>query len=131
MTGKRAKVVLGKIGLDGHDNGIRTVAKWLVDAGCEVVYLGLYNSPEVMVRAAVEEGANVLGVSFLGGEHLFYSKRLMDLIGQEVKSPPAVVVGGVIPPDDVDQLKKLGVAAVFTPGAPREGIIGAVDSVVN
>ncbi|MEW5898078.1 MAG: cobalamin-dependent protein [Bacillota bacterium] len=123
---KKARVLLGKMGLDAHDNGIRIISKWLLDDGYEVIYLGLYNTPERMVKTAEEEDVRLIGVSFLGGEHLFYTRRLMELLNQKNMSDIRVMVGGVIPPDDVKALKEMGVAGVFTPGTLRDEILAQI-----
>ena len=122
MDGKK-RILLGKMGLDAHDNGIIIVAKWLSDAGFEVVYAGLYNSPESLVQSALQEGVDAIGCSFLGGEHLYYARRLKDLMKQRNISKMKLILGGVIPPEDVDELKRLGVDKVFTPGTLRDTII--------
>jgi len=119
--GKR--ILLGKMGLDAHDNGIIIVAKWFLDAGFEVVYAGLYNSPESLVQTAVQEGVDAIGCSFLGGEHLYYTRRLIDLMNEKHIDKIKIILGGVIPPEDIDELKRLGVACIFTPGTLRDTII--------
>lgn len=124
-TGKK-RILLGKLGLDAHDNGIVIVAKWLSDAGYEVIYLGFYNFPEHLVEVALQEDVDAIGVSFLGGEHLFYTRKLMKLINEKDIKDIKLIMGGVIPPEDVKELKRLGVAEVFTPGTMRETIIGEV-----
>lgn len=131
MSAKKTRILLAKLGLDSHDNGLRIVAKWLKDAGFEVVYLGLYNTCEGLVRASLEENAHLIGISFLGGGHLFYCEKLMGLINEQGMSNVKVFLGGVIPPDDANRLKALGVSAVFTPGTPRAAIIDAVKSVIT
>jgi methylmalonyl-CoA mutase C-terminal domain/subunit len=78
----KKRILIGKVGLDGHDNGLRIVSKWLADEGFEVIYLGLYNTPEGIVRAVIQENADMIGCSFLGGEHLFYCKKLLQLLGE-------------------------------------------------
>ncbi len=130
MTAKNVKILVGKLGLDAHDNGLRIIAKWLRDAGYEIVYLGLYNSPEGMVKAALEENVQLIGVSFLGGEHIVYTKRLMELVRKERMEDVKVIVGGVIPPDDVERLKTVGVAAAFTPGTSRMKILDVINSLI-
>ena len=123
----RKRILIGKIGLDGHDNGIRIVSKWLADAGLEVIYLGLYNTPEGIVRAVLQENADLIGCSFLGGEHLFYCKKLLHLLRENGLEDKKFIVGGVIPPDDVRALKAMGVSAIFTPGTMRDTIIRKVN----
>ena len=122
QSGKR-KILLGKLGLDAHDNGVIIVAKWLSDAGFEVVYAGIYHTPESLLQSALQEGADAIGCSFLGGEHLFYVRRLTDLMKTRQMNKIKLIVGGVIPPEDVDALKRLGVGCVFTPGTMRDTIV--------
>lgn len=119
----KKRILLGKMGLDAHDNGIIIVAKWLSDAGFEVVYAGLYNTPESLVQSAMQEGVDAIGCSFLGGEHLYYAQRLKDVMRHRNLQSTKLILGGVIPPEDVDALKGLGVDAVFTPGTLRDTII--------
>ena len=123
----KKRILLGKMGLDAHDNGIVIVAKWLSDAGFEVVYAGLYNSPESLVQTAIQEGVDAIGCSFLGGEHLFYTRRLIGLMYELHMEKTKLILGGVVPPEDVDELKRLGVACVFTPGTLRDTIIEAMN----
>lgn len=120
---EKSKIILAKFGLDGHDNGIKTIAKWLRDAGFEVIYMGLYNTAEGIIKAAQEEDVNLIGASFLEGEHMFYVPQLLDLARERGMKNLKIAVGGVIPPDDVKELKELGVHAVYTPGTPRDIII--------
>ena len=124
--GKR-RILLGKTGLDAHDNGIIIVAKWLSDAGFEVIYAGLYNTPEGLVQSALQEGVDAIGCSFLGGEHLYYARRLTELMKEKQATKIKLILGGVIPLEDVDELKRLGVAHVFTPGTLRDTIIEALN----
>jgi methylmalonyl-CoA mutase C-terminal domain/subunit len=130
IMAKKKKVILAKVGLDGHDNGIRIVSKWLMDGGYEVVYAGLYNTPERVIQMAVEEGADAIGVSFLGGEHLFYARKFVRLLDQKQMSNVKLMIGGVIPPDDVEELKTLGVHAIFTPGTRRDTVLNRVASIM-
>ena len=130
MTTMRKKIVLAKVGLDGHDNGIRIVSKWLMDAGYEVVYTGLYNTPERVLQIAMEEDADAIGVSFLGGEHLIYAHKFVSLL-QEKDMNVKLMIGGVIPPMDVEELGKLGVNAVFTPGTRRDALLNRVKEAVS
>jgi methylmalonyl-CoA mutase, C-terminal domain len=128
QTYGKKRILLGKMGLDAHDNGIVIVAKWLSDAGFEVVYAGLYNSPESLVQTAIQEGVDAIGCSFLGGEHLFYTRRLTGLMNELHMDKTKLILGGVVPPEDVDELKRLGVVCVFTPGTLRDTIIEAVNN---
>ena len=130
QNGKK-RILLGKLGLDAHDNGIVIVAKWLSDAGYEVVYLGFYNFPEQLIEIALQEDVDAIGVSFLGGEHLYYTRKLIDLMKEKDINDIKLIMGGVIPPDDVEELKRLGVAKVFTPGTLRETIIEAINDLLN
>lgn len=123
----KKRILLGKMGLDAHDNGIIIVAKWLSDAGFEVVYAGLYNSPESLLQSALQEGVDAIGCSFLGGEHLHYARRLTALMREKHVNKIKLILGGVIPPEDVDELKRIGVAYVFTPGTLRDKIIEALN----
>jgi methylmalonyl-CoA mutase C-terminal domain/subunit len=124
--GQKNRLLLGKMGLDAHDNGIVIVAKWLSDAGFEVVYAGIYNTPESLLQSALQEAVDAIGCSFLGGEHLFYMRKLTELLKARQMNKIKLIVGGVIPPDDVDTLKRLGVGCVFTPGTMRDTIIEAL-----
>lgn len=124
---KRKRLIICKLGLDAHDNGLRIVAKWLVDNGYEVIYAGLYNTPDRIVQMAVEEDADAIGISFLGGEHLFYADRLIRLLKEQDMGRVRTLFGGVISPQDVDSLKKIGVDAVFTPGTMRDEILDRID----
>src|SRR4030042_7211098 len=128
---KNKRILIGKIGLDGHDNGIRIVSKWLADAGFEVIYLGLYNTPEGIVRAGLQENADLIGCSFLGGEHLFYCRKLLESLRQNGLEDKKLIVGGVVPPDDVKALKAMGVSAIFTSGTMRDTIIRKVNELME
>ena len=128
MAAKGKKWIIGKIGLDGHDNGQRIVAKWLMNAGYEVVYAGLYKSPERIAEMVVEENAGAVGISFLGGEHLFYAEKLINELRKRDIDDVKIVIGGVIPRDDIQGLKALGVHAVFTPGTPKQTILDGIDA---
>lgn len=127
----KKRILLGKMGLDAHDNGIVIVAKWLLDAGFEVVYAGLYNSPDSFVQTAIQEGVDAIGCSFLGGEHLYYTRQLIDLMNEKHIDKIKLILGGVIPPEDVDELKRLGVARIFTPGTLPDTIIEAINNLFD
>lgn len=117
---------MAKMGLDAHDNGLRIVSKWLADAGYEVIYAGVYNSAERILRMVIEENADAVGISFLGGEHLHYSWKLLDLFRENDLKDVKLIAGGIIPPADVITMKDFGVDAVFTPGTPRGEILKRV-----
>ena len=129
--GGKKRILLGKLGLDAHDNGIVIVSKWLSDAGFEVVYLGFYNFPEQFIGVALQEDVDAIGVSFLGGEHLYYTRKLIDLMTEKNINDIKLIIGGVIPPDDVEELKKIGVADVFTPGTLRETITETIKELLK
>ncbi len=130
MTSKRKRIITCKMGLDSHDNGLRIISKWLMDSGYEVIYSGLYNTPERIVKTAIEEGADAIGMSFLCGGHLFYADKLSKELRQKNVEHIKVIMGGVIPPDDVMKLKSLGVDAIFTPGTPKEKILEVIQSLL-
>ncbi len=130
MTMKRKRLILAKVGLDGHDNGIRIVSKWLTDAGYEVIYAGLYNTPEGVVRMAEEEDADAIGVSFLGGEHVFYARKFVSLLNQRGMTGVKLLLGGVIPPVDVEELTRIGVHGIFTPGTRREATLQRLEAIL-
>jgi methylmalonyl-CoA mutase C-terminal domain/subunit len=111
------RVVLAKIGLDGHDRGIQVVARALRDAGMEVIYTGLWQSPEAVVRAVEEEDADVLGISLLSGAHMALMPKLIEQLRQRGLDHVKVILGGIIPEEDIPRLLELGVSRVFTPGA--------------
>ena len=122
----KKRIIMAKMGLDAHDNGLRIVSKWLADAGYEVIYAGVYNSAERILRMTIEENADAVGVSFLGGEHLHYSRKLLNLFRENDLTNVKLIAGGIIPPLDVTALKDLGVEAVFTPGTRRNEILSTV-----
>jgi len=119
---KRARVLIAKLGLDGHDRGAKVIARALRDAGFEVIYLGVHQGPEDVVRAAIEEDVDVIGVSILSGSHMELIQDLLKLLKENNLSTP-VVVGGIIPPEDVEELKRLGVYEVCGPGTLLKDII--------
>jgi methylmalonyl-CoA mutase C-terminal domain/subunit len=128
----KIRVVVAKPGLDGHDRGAKIIARALRDAGMEVIYTGLHQTPEQIVETAIQEDADAVGISILSGAHMTLVPRILDLLRENGAEDVLVVVGGTIPNEDIDELKTLGVAEVFTPGAPTSAIVeflrGAVTS---
>lgn len=122
MTNRPVRVVLTKIGLDGHDRGIKVVARALRDAGMEVIYTGLWQTPDRVVRAVADEDADVLGISILSGAHLTLVPIVVDLLQKEGLADVVLLVGGIIPDEDVPKLKRMGVAEVFIPGVSLDAI---------
>lgn len=123
MAEKKIKVVMSKVGLDGHDRGAKVVASLLKEAGMEVVYLGMYQMPEDIVRAAIDEDADVIGVSFLSGEHLTFTPKLVEEIRDKGLNDVLFIAGGVIPPEDIPSLKEMGVNEVFVAGTLTKPIV--------
>ena len=122
-TGKKIRVVVAKPGLDGHDRGAKIIARALRDAGMEVIYTGLHQTPEQIVETVLQEDADAVGLSILSGAHMTLVPRVVDLLSQQGAEDVLVTVGGTIPADDIPELKKLGVAEVFTPGSPTDDIV--------
>jgi len=122
------RVVVAKVGLDGHDRGAKVVARALRDAGMEVIYTGLHQTPEQVVAAVIEEDAQAVGLSIHSGAHLTIFPRVVGLLRDAGAEDVLVFGGGIIPAEDVDTLRSQGVAAVFTPGAPMAGIVDFVRS---
>jgi methylmalonyl-CoA mutase cobalamin-binding domain/chain len=124
MTKQRpSRIVLAKIGLDGHDRGIKIVARGLRDAGFHVIYAGLWQPPEAVVQAVADEDADWLGISILSGAHMTLVPQLLHLLHEKGLDDTGIVVGGIIPESDIAELKRLGVAAVFGPGTPIREIV--------
>ena len=119
----RIRVVVAKPGLDGHDRGAKVVARALRDAGMEVVYTGLHQTPEQIVETAIQEDADAIGLSVLSGAHMTLFRRVVELLSERDASDIVVFGGGIIPADDIAELEKLGVARIFTPGATTASII--------
>jgi methylmalonyl-CoA mutase C-terminal domain/subunit len=130
MPERKIRVVVAKPGLDGHDRGAKIIARALRDAGMEVIYTGLHQTPEQIVETVLQEDAHAVGLSILSGAHMTLVPRVVKLLNDEDAGDVVVVVGGTIPSEDVPELKKLGVAEVFTPGAPVQGIIDFIREAV-
>ena len=123
----RIKVIVAKPGLDGHDRGAKVVARALRDAGMEVVYTGIFQTPESILRAVIQEDANVLGLSSLSGAHLEYALEISQLLKENGAEDVLFLVGGTIPAEDAEKLRSVGVAEVFGPGTPTSEIISFIE----
>jgi methylmalonyl-CoA mutase C-terminal domain/subunit len=121
--GRVIRVVIAKPGLDGHDRGAKVIARALRDAGFEVIYTGLHQTPEQIVETAVQEDADAIGISILSGAHMTLVPRILEGLRENGMDDVPVVIGGTIPREDAEALKALGVAEVFTPGAPLSAIV--------
>lgn len=126
MEERKIRVLIAKPGLDGHDRGAKVIARMLRDAGMEVIYTGLRQTPEMVVEAALQEDVDVIGLSILSGAHTALVPRIMELLAAEGMEDVPVVLGGIIPTDDVAVMKELGVYEVFGPGTSSEAIISTV-----
>ncbi|WP_433052249.1 cobalamin B12-binding domain-containing protein [Dactylosporangium sp. CS-033363] len=119
----RTRVVIAKPGLDGHDRGVKIVARALRDAGMEVIYTGLHQTPEQIVETAIQEDADAVGLSVLSGAHMTLFRRVIELLAERGAADVTVFGGGIIPDEDLPELERLGVAAIFTPGATTQAIV--------
>jgi len=128
---RKIKVIVAKLGLDGHDRGAKVIARALKDAGMEVVYTGLRQTPEQVVKAAVQEDADVIGVSILSGAHLELVPMLVSLMKERGLNDVVLVVGGVIPPQDVPKLMEMGVDEVFLPGSSLKYVVERIKELVS
>jgi methylmalonyl-CoA mutase C-terminal domain/subunit len=128
---RRIRVVVAKPGLDGHDRGAKIIARALRDAGMEVIYTGLHQTPEQIVETVIQEDADAVGLSILSGAHMTLVPRILELMRAEGLDDVLVTVGGTIPAEDIEELKGLGVAEVFTPGVPAEAAIEFIRSSVR
>ena len=128
---RKIRVVVAKPGLDGHDRGAKIIARALRDAGMEVIYTGLHQTPEQIVETAIQEDADAVGLSILSGAHMTLVPRILELMKAEGLDDVLVTVGGTIPAEDIAELKSLGVAEVFTPGASAEAAIDFIRSSVR
>jgi methylmalonyl-CoA mutase C-terminal domain/subunit len=127
----RIRVLVAKPGLDGHDRGAKVIARALRDAGMEVIYTGLRQTPEMIVNAALQEDVQVIGLSILSGAHMAIAPRVLELLRDNQMEDVAVIVGGIIPEEDALELKKLGVAAVYPPGSSLEEIVSFIRTVAR
>jgi methylmalonyl-CoA mutase cobalamin-binding domain/chain len=130
-SNRKIRVVVAKPGLDGHDRGAKIIARALRDAGMEVIYTGLHQTPEQIVETVLQEDADAVGLSILSGAHMTLVPKVIELLREQDAGDVAVVVGGTIPAQDIPELKELGVAEVFTPGAPTQAIIDYIEGAVT
>ncbi len=130
-TEKKIRVVVAKPGLDGHDRGAKIIARALRDAGMEVIYTGLHQTPEQIVETVIQEDADAVGLSILSGAHMTLVPRVLQLLKEQGADDVIVTLGGTIPSDDVRELKDLGVAEVFTPGASTQQAVEFIRSAVR
>ena len=126
----KIRVVVAKPGLDGHDRGAKIIARALRDAGMEVIYTGLHQTPEQIVETVIQEDAHAVGLSILSGAHMTLVPRIVALLEEQGVDDVVVIVGGTIPGDDIPELKRLGVAEVFTPGSSTEAIVDFIRGAV-
>jgi methylmalonyl-CoA mutase cobalamin-binding domain/chain len=131
MAERKIRVVVAKPGLDGHDRGAKIIARALRDAGMEVIYTGLHQTPEQIVETVLQEDADAVGLSILSGAHMTLVPRVVELLKEQDAGDVVVTVGGTIPAQDIPQLKELGVAEVFTPGAGTQDIIDFIKGAVT
>jgi len=131
MADRPLKGLIAKPGLDGHDRGAKVVARALRDAGMEVIYTGLHQTPEQIVETVLQEDADAVGLSILSGAHMTLVPRVVELLREQDAGDVVVTVGGTIPSQDIPELKALGVAEVFTPGAPTQAIIDFIRGAVT
>ncbi|HYM57435.1 MAG TPA: cobalamin B12-binding domain-containing protein [Solirubrobacteraceae bacterium] len=130
-TNRKIRVVVAKPGLDGHDRGAKIIARALRDAGMEVIYTGLHQTPEQIVETVLQEDADAVGLSILSGAHMTLVPKVVELLRAQDAGDVLVTVGGTIPAQDIAELKELGVAEVFTPGAPTQAIIDFLNGAVT
>jgi methylmalonyl-CoA mutase C-terminal domain/subunit len=131
MADRKIRVVVAKPGLDGHDRGAKIIARALRDAGMEVIYTGLHQTPEQIVETVLQEDADAVGLSILSGAHMTLVPRIVELLKEQDADDVLVTVGGTIPAQDIPELKELGVAEVFTPGAGTQEIIDFIKGAVT
>ena len=128
---QKIRVVIAKPGLDGHDRGAKVIARALRDAGMEVIYTGLRQTPEQIVGAALQEDADVIGLSILSGAHMHICPRVVELLKEKDLTDVLVVVGGIIPDVDIPKLREMGVTGIFLPGSPMQDIVDFINKNVR
>lgn len=128
---RKPRILIGKVGLDGHDVGARVVAKALADAGMEVIYTGLRQTPEMIVRTAIEEGVDVVGISILSGSHMTFFPEIIHLLNHYKANDIHFIAGGIIPAEDITVLKQMGVKEIFSPETPTSEIVDFVRKLIK
>lgn len=131
MPLKGLKIILAKIGLDGHDRGVMMVSQWLRDAGFEVIYLGGHQTPEKVVNAIIQEDAKILGLSFSGGDHLFHTKKMLEKMKEKGLDNIPLLVGGVFPNQDISTLRQMGASEVFVAGSSLHNVVKYLEELSN
>jgi len=131
MTQRKIRVLVAKPGLDGHDRGAKVVARALRDAGMEVIYTGLRQTPEMIAEAALQEDVDVIGISILSGAHMALVPRILELVKANGQEDVSLFLGGIIPDEDIAQLKEMGVSGIYGPGASTEDIVADVQKIVE
>jgi methylmalonyl-CoA mutase C-terminal domain/subunit len=127
---RKRRVLIGKVGLDGHEVGARVVAKALADAGMEVIYTGLRQTPEMIARTAIEEGVDLIGISILSGSHMTLLPEILKILNRYKADDIPLIAGGIIPADDIPVLKQLGVKEIFPPDTPTAEIVDIVEKLI-
>ncbi len=131
MTEQKIRVLVAKPGLDGHDRGAKIVARAMRDAGMEVIYTGLRQTPEMIAEAAMQEDVDVVGLSILSGAHMALAPKVLDLLKANHQEHVRVYIGGIIPDEDIQTLKKMGVAGIYGPGTTTDEIIGDIRKAIS
>jgi methylmalonyl-CoA mutase, C-terminal domain len=131
MTERKVRVLIAKPGLDGHDRGAKVIARALRDAGMEVIYTGLRQTPEMIVEAALQEDVDVIGLSILSGAHMALAPRIFELMKQNDMQDVRVIIGGIIPEEDIEPLKQMGISGIFGPGTSTEEIVKHITATVK
>ena len=131
MNNSRIRVLVAKPGLDGHDRGAKVIARALRDAGMEVIYTGLRQTPEQIIETAIQEDVNVIGLSILSGAHMYLFPRIVKMLEEKNINDVLVIAGGIIPVEDIAELKKIGIREVFTPGTDTKRIVEFIKTNVS
>ncbi|CAN5517146.1 cobalamin B12-binding domain-containing protein [soil metagenome] len=131
MSGQKIRVLVAKPGLDGHDRGAKVVARALRDAGFEVIYTGIRQTPQMIAEAALQEDVDVVGLSILSGAHMTLCPKVVELLRAQGQEDVVVLVGGIIPQEDIEKLKQAGIAAIFGPGATTSDIAQFIQQIVH